>query len=114
MVVEDFVMQNQYGNIRFIGPMDLTGVDLKQDVIISHKLIEVYPECTGNLASRPKKGQKLNKPAVIQLHDIKPKPGQSKNEEEERLKRKIESKGGKHLSYIDHTWEFQVPYIGEI
>ena len=75
--VKDFVIMNEHGNISFQDRVDLTEVDLGKDVVIEHQVVDVYPEEIANSTEKPPVGQKLNVPAVIQLHNIKPKKGQS-------------------------------------
>ena len=42
--VKDFSIWNEFGRIDFIGETDLTQVDLKRDINITERSIQVYQE----------------------------------------------------------------------
>ena len=42
--VEEFQIENEFGSINFIEPVDLVDVNLERDVVIRRKNVEVYPE----------------------------------------------------------------------
>ena len=44
MEVENFQIENEHGFIKFLRPVDLTDVDLKNDVTIKGKHIDIYPD----------------------------------------------------------------------
>ena len=71
--VENFVIKNMHGSISFLVPMDLVGIDLERDVLITEQGAEIYPEQFGQTRQKPPKGFMLNQPAVIALYNIKPK-----------------------------------------
>ena len=82
---------NQHGSISFIGPTDLVNVDLANDVVISEKYCEVYPENEDipKPTMNPEIGQKLNKPAIVRLNNVRPKEKQTTKEKEAKLRRNI-------------------------
>ena len=87
--VEDFEISNEHGCIQFFGPTDLVDVDLEKDVVISQRGIDIYPDDIANPSQKPSRGQKLNKPALINLYNVPPKKGQSPKEHEKKLRQKI-------------------------
>ena len=69
LVVEDFTITRQgFGQIRFPGFTNLTGLDLDQIVFIDEKEVTVYPPGT----IKPDDGFGLNKNAVISLMGVWP------------------------------------------
>lgn len=66
--VEDFCVENENGKIEFKGKVDLTGENLRENVIISHRQVVVYPKDS----DKPSIGKKLNQPAIITLFDCFP------------------------------------------
>jgi Nucleoporin autopeptidase len=78
--VTDFKIENDYGSIEFIQPVDLTYCDLAQLVTISATEIEVYPIDT----QKPARGEKLNNPAIMTLYGgVKPSAGQTAESKEQ-------------------------------
>lgn len=74
--VENFKVSNKYGQIEFVGKVDLTEVDIKDVVIIEEGEAEVYdderyhPEGKGGRKIKPKVGEKLNTEAIITLYGM--------------------------------------------
>ena len=69
-----FKIYNEHGSVEFLGPTDLTNCDLAKLVKITPTSVEVYP----NELTKPARGDKLNKPAIITLlGGVKPKKGES-------------------------------------
>eukprot|EP00826_Nyctotherus_ovalis_P047405 TRINITY_DN5446_c0_g8_i1.p1 TRINITY_DN5446_c0_g8~~TRINITY_DN5446_c0_g8_i1.p1 ORF type:complete len:847 (-),score=191.30 TRINITY_DN5446_c0_g8_i1:125-2665(-) len=66
--VKDFSIENENGRIEFKGKVDLTGENLKENVIIGHRQVVVYPKDS----DKPSVGKKLNQPAIITLFDCHP------------------------------------------
>ena len=64
----------------------MVDVDLENDVVISKRGIDIYPD----QSLKPERGEKLNKPALVNLYDVPPKNGQisekSLKEHEKKLK----------------------------
>lgn len=75
--IRDFSISNSFGKIEWPGVTDLTEVNLEQCVNITKKQAEVYPESMESEGLKPEVGQKLNKNAIITLHDYKPRAGQT-------------------------------------
>ena len=63
--VPDFVVENEYGRIQFIEPVDLSEVDLDETIIMQNKMVEVYPIEAFDDGKKPELGEKLNQPAYI-------------------------------------------------
>lgn len=84
--VKNFLVANEHGSIEWIGYTDLTGVDLADCVTIQSKLAEVYDDEGKHLHSKPQRGEKLNKPAIIELNNMKPRPNQTIQQKEAKLK----------------------------
>ena len=74
--VSDFRVWNEHGSVEFLGQTDVTGVDLGDVITIVKSSAEVYDDERHVAANaKPPVGQKLNKPALITLRNIKPKRG---------------------------------------
>ena len=65
--IKDFCIFNQHGKVEYFGNTDLTSVNLKQDIKINHKSVELYEH-----GDKPDLGQKLNKPCLITLYAMTP------------------------------------------
>ena len=96
--VVDFSIENQNGRIEFLGFTDLTGVDLSEVVTIEERSVDLY-EKMKDQATKPKLGQKLNKPATITLFRMVPRRNMSVGELEQKLKNDIKKNGAEWLSY---------------
>ena len=69
--VENFSIENEFGKIQFMEPVDLRNADFDKIVKIEHKYIEVYGDDAAEL--KPKKGEGLNNPAIIYFYNFKKK-----------------------------------------
>lgn len=69
MVVENFTVKSEFGQIIFEGKTDVRGLDLDEIIEIRHEEIVVYSDDD----NKPEVGQQLNKPATIHLYGCKPK-----------------------------------------
>ena len=82
-----------------MGETDLTSVDLADVITISWGVCEVYDD-ERHKDIKPAVGQKLNKPAIITLLNMKPNVNQTPSEKEKRLRSILERNGdAEHLSY---------------
>jgi hypothetical protein len=111
--VAGFKIFNEFGSIEWIGVTDLTGLDLADLVTIEQESAEVYDDVR-HKATKPAVGLKLNKPAIITLQNIKPRPGQSASEKEQNLRRMHESSGDSQHLYYDgqkQEWAFKVEHF---
>jgi nuclear pore complex protein Nup98-Nup96 len=61
--VSNFSIANEFGKIEFQGKVDLTGGNLRDDIVIRHREVVVYPEDS----DKPLRGKKLNLPAIVTL-----------------------------------------------
>jgi hypothetical protein len=70
--VPNFAIGNQYGLIEWEGLTDIRGIDFDEVVTIEHEGVEVYPESRYPTEdSKPDRGTKLNKTAIITLYNCK-------------------------------------------
>jgi len=105
------------GIIRFLGPTDVTGLDLDSIIIFKDRTIEVYPNDT----NKPPIGQGLNKPAEISLFHCWPKnkgsnvydPKSLTEFEKKKLKEICRENNCTYKSYSkeDGTWIFDVEHL---
>jgi len=111
MAVDGFSMWNKEGKIEFMGRVDLRGVDLDQVVSIGHRLVEVYPERNfPTEESKPVRGEKLNRPALISLYNCFPVNFKSEsNDPEERrqeLIKKYERQAHRNgYEFVDYDYD---------
>jgi len=68
--VENFIISNEHGSIEFKEPVDLTRQNLDEIVVIESNKAIVYPENIFAGGKCPRKGSKLNHPAVVTLYCI--------------------------------------------
>lgn len=111
------VERSGYGSVEWDGAVDVRGVDIDAVVLIESKNVSVYDEAEEK-GEKPERGSKLNRPAVITMHDIYPKDGaESSAEAKEKLKRKIEKStkkmGAELLSFEADSglWTFRVGHF---
>ena len=63
-----------YGRISWPGAVDVTRVDFDRDVSITDKEVAVYD--TVSTSEKPQVGEKLNRPARVELENVWQKEGQ--------------------------------------
>ncbi len=64
-------MENGFGKIEFQGKTDVRYLHLDDLIIIKHKSVEVYPDSIyPTEASKPSKGEELNKEAIITFYEV--------------------------------------------
>jgi len=90
--VSNFSIENEFGKIEFQGKVDLTGENLRDNIIIRHKEIVVYPEDF----NKPPKGKKLNVPATVTLFDCFP----TKSGTEEFIKKLLKTCEKQDVNYL--------------
>jgi nuclear pore complex protein Nup98-Nup96 len=100
--VKSFKVSNEFGSVEFIGETDVTRVDLGDIINIEEKNLEVYDD--ERHVDKPAVGQKLNKPAIITLKNIKCKDNQTIQRKEDLLKKRLIKDDAEHLSYDGSTW----------
>jgi len=100
-----------FGEVRWLGETDVTGLDLDDIVSIEHGDVSVY---RGQI-ERPEVGEKLNKPAVLVLEQILPPDGISAEDFAEELNRMLESAGASSVDYnaVSGILKFIVPHFAE-
>ena len=108
--VENFTVSNDYGKIEWVGPTDLTEVNIDLWVIIKRDGVEVYPEDMFNEKNKHARGTKLNKSAIITLYNTYPKSTRLGINFEKQLQLICEKQDAQHISYdeLSGTWVFKV------
>lgn len=116
--VSNFVIERPgYGSIAWEGAVDIRRIDLDNVVSIEAKDVSVYfAEEKDN--TKPVVGTKLNRPALITLHNVFPKKGPNSSDElKEKLSRKIEKStklmGAELISFESNSgiWVFRVAHF---
>lgn len=64
--VPKFKVRNEWGEIHFFQPVDLRGVNLDDEINISRRMIDVYP----NNSTKPAKGKGLNVAAQLTFYNF--------------------------------------------
>uniref|UniRef100_A0A7S3QAT4 Peptidase S59 domain-containing protein n=1 Tax=Chaetoceros debilis TaxID=122233 RepID=A0A7S3QAT4_9STRA len=116
--VPNFVVEKiGIGSVAWVGAVDIRGIDLDAVISIEPKAVEVYHQAEEE-GSKPAVGTKLNRPAIITLHDVFPKNGpESTEEEKDKFEKKIEKKTkqmGASFILMDASigvWKFQVEHF---
>mmetsp|Transcript_10161 Transcript_10161/g.19030 ORF Transcript_10161/g.19030 Transcript_10161/m.19030 type:complete len:1878 (-) Transcript_10161:4615-10248(-) len=91
--VPNFVVERiGFGSVAWEGAVDVRGIDLDSVVNIESKAVEVYHK-EEEKGTKPSVGTKLNRPAVLTLHNVYPKSGvDASDSEKEQFERKIAKK----------------------
>ena len=116
--VPNFIVERiGYGSVAWDGAVDVRGIDLDSVVCIEMKAVEVYHK-EEESGSKPVVGTKLNRPAILTLHDVYSKNGpDSSDTEKEKFERKIGKKTkemGASLVLIDAdigVWKLRVEHF---
>ena len=70
--ISNFSIENNFGKIEFLSPVNLTNLDLQRTIKISKKMIEVYPDqFFKEKLNKPARGRRLNQPARLIYFDIR-------------------------------------------
>ncbi len=113
--VKKFKIWNEHGQIEFIGPTDLVGVNL-DDISISPKNIMCFDqENYKNEDEIPNVGRKLNKPCIITLFNIEPSKTHSLSKFIRRLEIRCEKTNSRFIDYNSKNkeWKFRVECLKE-
>jgi len=105
--VNDFAIGNEFGEISFIGPSDLTFVNFDRDIDIQKKQFLLYMD----EQHKPLKGTKLNKPAIISIFNYLPKKlSEPSQETESKMRQFCKKLDATFLSYSyeENTLQVQV------
>mmetsp|Transcript_23033 Transcript_23033/g.78466 ORF Transcript_23033/g.78466 Transcript_23033/m.78466 type:complete len:868 (-) Transcript_23033:3378-5981(-) len=104
-----------YGQVRWLSPTDIRGINLDHIIKFEKNAVHVYPEAS----NKPKRGHGLNKPAEITLYNVF-KTDRRTGEKETRdsivakfAQRLAQKEGTKFISYESNsgTWIFQVQHF---
>jgi Nucleoporin autopeptidase len=68
--VEGFRASNQYGSVIFCEPVDVSGVDLAEAILINKNIVDVYPRSRFNHDTKPRFGEKLNRRAILEFYNV--------------------------------------------
>lgn len=105
--VSDFTIENEFGKIEFLEPVDLQSVDLLRTVRIELGRIEVYPkELFASDREKPRRFRKLNQPARLVFKQVD-RPRDFSNFEE-FLREKSRQIGAVFERYDDENRELSV------
>jgi hypothetical protein len=109
--VDGFSVWNKWGKIEFMGRVDLRGVDLDFVISIGHRLVEVYPERNfPTEESKPVRGEKLNRPALISLYQCYPVNFKSESDDPEERRQELIKKYERQAlrngyEFVDYDYE---------
>lgn len=120
--VEGFtVSRRKFGSVRWIGETNVSGLDLDAIVRFYPAGVEVYKDENGAaLKDKPPRGSGLNRPAVVTLHNVRPKSGPMTSGAKlakwvERLKEQCVKMGATFRGYDAEseggTWSFRVEHF---
>ena len=102
-----------YGEVRWVGDVDVTGLDLDSIVFIEEGDASVYGDAEEHpgAAPKPAAGHDLNTAAVLVLERVLPSSGVPVSMFEEELAKSLQAAGATHLSYDGEVgrWMFAVP-----
>lgn len=109
-----------YGSVEWDGAVDVRAIDLNSVVRIREREVIVYEEEEAN-GTKPSVGSKLNRPAVVTLHQIFPKDAdggkEASIEAKAKFTRKIEKTtnkmGADFISYdpLEGVWKFRTHHF---
>ncbi|KAL0018702.1 hypothetical protein WJX79_002745 [Trebouxia sp. C0005] len=112
------VMHKAWGAVRWLEPVDVRSLPLKDIVQIAHKNVDVYP---ANGPTKPDMGEGLNKPAEISLYKIVKRDangtiirqGQDFQKFVHKLKLMSSRQGTEFVSYDEERgiWKFRVEHF---
>ena len=106
--LKGLVIENENGKIEFLEPVDVTGFNFDEWLIIRHKNIEMYPDSVLSYEERPQPGEKLNKPALVTLYNFEiSKKSMEKKVMIQLLKKRCESTDCEFVSFDDESKEFK-------
>jgi hypothetical protein len=107
----DLVVGHQeHGEIAF-SEVNVIGLDLDEIVEIDHGFVDVYP--SEKFTQKVRRGEGLNKPAVVTLRNVKPEGGLERQQESryiETLKKQNELCGAEFIYYsiARAEWSFKI------
>ncbi|KAH8092037.1 hypothetical protein SO694_00030129 [Aureococcus anophagefferens] len=114
------VERPDYGRVEWLGRVDVRGVDLDRDVRICERdgppEVEVYDD--GDALSKPPVGSKLNRAAVVTLHNVGPaRPDLASDDDRSKWRKRVEKatkKMGAALVDYDvaaRVWKFKTNHF---
>ena len=68
--LQNLIIENEYGKIRYIEPVDVTKFNFDKWIVISHKNCDIYCDKFFKDDEKPKYGNGLNQKAEICLYDV--------------------------------------------
>ena len=100
-----------YGEVRWLGSTDVSGLYLDEIVRIERGDISVY----GEQDRKPEVGRELNKPAVLVLERILPPQGVGVAAFKNELESTLRGIGATSVNYdvVSGTWSFTVPHFSD-
>jgi nuclear pore complex protein Nup98-Nup96 len=113
------VSREGHGSVAWEGAVDVRGVDLDVVVNIGSKDVSVYEQQEQD-GTKPAEGSKLNRPAIITIPKVWPKPGESATAEQmekfrNKLKKSSQTMDAEFISYDEPTgeWMFRVRHFSK-
>ncbi len=107
--VEGFAVENCFGKIKFLGPVDLRGFDFDLLVYISRGKVDLYPEDVVSPEDKPRLGEGLNVPALVTFYNIdSPKSA----DPESHWRKVVGRRGGDFVSYDANSKTLQFKVYG--
>ncbi|GMH92476.1 hypothetical protein TL16_g12360, partial [Triparma laevis f. inornata] len=107
--LKNFTIEKEgVGSIAWIGAVDITNVNLDEAVSIENKEVAVYDDAGDD---KPDVGEKLNRPAIITLHNVWQKEGADENKFKDKLIRVTTKMDAEFISWCDGVWVFKTKHF---
>jgi hypothetical protein len=109
--VQGLTLENPYGTVKFLEPVDLTGFDFTKDITIVRKNFRLYP-LNGLLEQvSPEKGTRANRKCEVTLQNFRPRDGETDLEFHlKRLRKFCDKNGWKFADYNQKTGQLTFLY----
>lgn len=99
--VQNFKIFNEHGAIKFLEPVDLTGLNIDEIASIEKYSVSLYKN-----KEKPSSGKELNKKAEIEIYNLE--ANGEEEEFEDYLKDVCKSKNAEFQSFKDGKWRFKL------
>ncbi|GMH93225.1 hypothetical protein TrST_g7314 [Triparma strigata] len=107
--LKNFTIEKEgVGSIAWIGAVDITNVNLDVSISIEDKEVAVYDDAGDD---KPEVGEKLNRPAIITLHNVWQKEGADENKFKDKLIRVTTKMDAEFISWCDGVWVFKTKHF---
>lgn len=111
--VENFIVRNEYGKIKFAEAVDLREANIDLWVLIKKDMVEVYPEDLFDEVTKPEPGSGLNVAAHITLYGLFPRSNEDPSAFLRKLRAMCERQGAEFIKYNAESgkYKFKVPHF---